>query len=54
LLTEEQVAMIIQYIKSVGPKQGAAPAATPVPGAQPLGASEAQPVSAPASKPAVQ
>ncbi|HEX5081476.1 MAG TPA: cytochrome c oxidase subunit II [Blastocatellia bacterium] len=45
LLTEEQVAMIIQYIKSKGPKQGAAPAATPVPAAQPGGA--------PAAKPAV-
>jgi cytochrome c oxidase subunit II len=44
LLTEEQVAMIIQYIKSKGPKQGAEPAATPVPAAQPGGA--------PASKPA--
>jgi cytochrome c oxidase subunit II len=49
LLTEEQVAMIIQYIKSVGPKQGAAQAATPVPAA-----TEARPVGAPASKPAVQ
>ena len=27
LVTEEQVAMIIQYIKSIGPKQGASPAA---------------------------
>jgi cytochrome c oxidase subunit 2 len=53
LLTEEQVAMIIQYIKSVGPRQGAASAATPVPAAQPGGAPAAQPVSAPASKPAV-
>jgi hypothetical protein len=53
LLTEEQVAMIIQYIKSVGPRQGAASAATPVPAAQPGGAPVAQPVSAPASKPAV-
>jgi cytochrome c oxidase subunit 2 len=47
LLTEEQVAMIIQYIKSIGPRQGAAPAATPVPGPAP------QPIGAPASKPAV-
>jgi cytochrome c oxidase subunit 2 len=35
LVTEEQVAMIIQYIKSIGPKQGASPAATsPAPAAQ--------------------
>jgi cytochrome c oxidase subunit II len=46
LLTEEQVAMIIQYIKSIGPRQGAAPTATPVPGPA------AQPIGAPASKPA--
>jgi cytochrome c oxidase subunit II len=39
LVTEEQVAMIIQYIKSIGPKQGAASktapaAASPAPAAQ--------------------
>jgi hypothetical protein len=29
LVTEEQVAMIIQYIKSIGPKQGAAQTTAP-------------------------
>jgi cytochrome c oxidase subunit 2 len=43
LVTEEQVAMIIQYIKSIGP--GATPAATPVPAAA---APEQRPVGAPA------
>jgi len=31
LVTEEQVAMIIQYIKSIGPKQGAESTTTPAP-----------------------
>jgi cytochrome c oxidase subunit 2 len=44
LVTEEQVAMIVQYIKSIGPRQGAAPAAAPVPAAP-----VAQPISAPAA-----
>jgi cytochrome c oxidase subunit II len=39
LVTEEQVAMIIQYIKSIGPGQGATTAATPEPASQPLGTS---------------
>jgi cytochrome c oxidase subunit 2 len=43
LLTEEQVGSIIQYIKSIGPKQGAAPAATPVPAPQPAGAPASNP-----------
>jgi cytochrome c oxidase subunit II len=37
LVTEEKVAMIIQYIKSIGPGQDATTAATPEPAAQPLG-----------------
>jgi cytochrome c oxidase subunit 2 len=48
LLTEEQVAMIIQYIKSIGPKEGAAPATAPSPAAA---APAAQPVGAPAAQP---
>jgi cytochrome c oxidase subunit II len=48
LVTEEQVAMIVQYIKSIGPRQGAAPVAA----AQPIGAPAAQPVDAPAANPA--
>jgi cytochrome c oxidase subunit 2 len=52
LVSEEQVAMIIQYIKSIGPGQSAAPAATQAPAAQPAGAPAAQPVGAPAAKPA--
>src|SRR5262245_60473797 len=31
LVTEEQVAMIIQYIKSIGPRQGEAATTTPAP-----------------------
>jgi hypothetical protein len=53
-VTEEQVAMIIQYIKSIGPKQGEAtptttPAsAAPAPAAQGLG----RPAPPQAAKPA--
>ncbi|MBO0856996.1 MAG: cytochrome c oxidase subunit II [Chloracidobacterium sp.] len=38
LVTEEQVAMIVQYIKSIGPRQGEAPTAKSVPVAQPISA----------------
>jgi cytochrome c oxidase subunit 2 len=53
LVTEEQVAMIIQYIKSIGPRQGAAPTTTPAPASAAL-APAAQGVKAPpqAAKPA--
>jgi cytochrome c oxidase subunit 2 len=49
LVTEEQVAMIIQYIKSVGPKQGAAAPAAAVPATQGVGRAAAPQAAKPAA-----
>jgi len=53
LVTEEQVAMIIQYIKSIGPKQGEATAPAPKPAAAaPSSAAPVAPAAQPTERPA--
>jgi len=53
LVTEEQVAMIIQYIKSIGPKQGEATAPAPKPAAAaPSSTAPTAPAAQPTERPA--